>query len=100
MPRFRLRPPLFSSSVRRKYYLRGAIVIHVFTDAKDTGKFLKSNMMHINNLIKMMEKMLPYNLEAEYMWGVSIKEEAPYHRETTQPICNNDIGIKIKLNSI
>ena len=94
---------------KEDYNLRGKPNFLVYSDAKNMGQFINSNLQQVKNLrtFKMQEHLLPYDLVVEYKEGqkmavavygsrVPISEEN--HREFR--ISNNDIGIKVKTNIV
>ena len=89
--------------------MRAAPLFKVYSDAKNMGAFLRSDLQKVRNprCFKMMERLLPYSLEVEYREGKKMAvadygSRAPIsegnHREYR--ISNNDIGIKVKTNRV
>ena len=80
----------------------------VFSDAKNIGTFIKSDLQQVKKprSFRMLERLLPYNIEVEYKEGkmavADYNSRAPIsdenHREFR--ISNNDIGIKVKTNRV
>ena len=56
---------------KEDFNLRAAPLFKVFSDAKNMGAFLKSDMQKVKNprCFKMMERLLPYSFEVEYKEG-------------------------------
>ena len=55
------------SCTKEEFYLGGAKIIHIYSDAKNMNKFLASDIASVKNprLLAMKEKLLPFNLQAE-----------------------------------
>ena len=94
---------------KEDFNLRAAPLFKVYSDAKNMGAFLRSDLQKVRNprCFKMMERLLPYSLEVEYREGKKMAvadygSRAPIsegnHREYR--ISNNDIGIKVKTNRV
>ena len=56
---------------KEDYNLRAAPLFKVYSDAKNMGSFLKSDLQQVKNArsFRMMERLLPYNIEVEYREG-------------------------------
>ena len=56
---------------KEDYNLRGATNFMVFSDAKNLGQFINSDLQQIKNprTFKMLEHLLPYDLVVEYKPG-------------------------------
>ena len=94
---------------KEDYNLRGSKQFLVYSDAKNMGQYIKSDLQSVKNprCFKMLEKMLPYDLIVEYKPGSKMAvadygSRAPMtqgdHREFR--ITENDIGVKVKTNRV
>ena len=94
---------------KEDYNLRAAPLFKVYSDAKNMGFSIKSDLQQVKTprSFRMMERLLPYNMEVEYREGKKMAvadygSRAPIsegnHREYR--ISNNDIGIKVKTNRV
>ena len=56
---------------KEDYNLRGARVFKVYSDAKNMEQFIKSDLQQVKNprSFRMLERLLPYNIEVEYKEG-------------------------------
>ena len=56
---------------KEDFNLRAAPLFKVYSDAKNMGAFLKSDLQKVKNprCFKMMKRLLPYSLEVEYREG-------------------------------
>ena len=56
---------------KEDYNLRAAPLFKVYSDTKNMGSFLKSDLQQVKNprSFSMMERLLPYNFEVEYREG-------------------------------
>ena len=87
---------------KEEFYLRRAKVVHIFFDTKNMGTFFKSDLMSVNNsgFQDDEEKLLPFNLEAEYLQGAQL-QIADYGSMTDREhkefrTSRRTIGVKIK----
>ena len=94
---------------KEDYNIRGSKQVLVFSDAKNMGQFIKSDLQSVKNprCFRMLERLLPYDICVEYKPGTKMAvadygSRAPMtqgdHREFR--ITDNDIGVKVKTNRV
>ena len=94
---------------KEDYNLRDSKQFLVYSDAKNMGQFIKSDLQSVKNprCFKMLERLLPYDLVVEYKPGTKMAVAdygswAPMtqgdHREFR--ISDNNIGIKVRTNRV